>query len=437
MPPPTPESDAVDVTSLACIASRPAEEVDWLWNSDLPPSRDHNKAEWDSLLSFVEDAALALSSRPGHLVTTPRVLLRSLKLRGREPRAGAAVVAALVARGDFVLAPRLEVEDVGVLGRIKGLVWGKASVGMDDEVVSSAAVEAVAARAKDVLGGPVSSDDIHTVRSFARELTGGRERDAEAVIAKLAARKEAVVLRIEGENGPVYGMKFGAVKASTADEGVLQTKAALGRMEVLVEHLEESVDREKAAATALARKGDKAGALARLRKTKLLGNKLAGARATVHKLTDVLMSVDEAATQQDSVQALEIGMESLRVATATGVSAERVDAIAADYAEHTGNQEDVRAALQQLNTDPVMGGDTAEEEAELAAMMAAEDGAFEEAPVKGSAEEEAELDRIMTELGIEKGDTATLPSPPSPQGNSPEKEETTVSGRVESALNTA
>jgi Snf7 len=264
---------------------------------------------------------------------------------------------------------------------------------------------------------------------LAGELTAGSTRDAEAVISHLVAQKAASVLFTDptpDSKEPVAGLKFGAAAPTAADKGILQAKAALQRMEVLAAHLEASVAAETAAATAAARSGNKADALARLRKKKLLDNKLAGARASVHKLTDVLMAVDEAASNKEAVQALEIGMDSLRAATANGVTAGRIDAIASDYADHTADQEDVRVALQQLNQSPQGLDDAAAEEAELAAMMAVEDtghslGAPDSSAVTGSAEEEAELDRIMAELGISKNDTADLPTPPSPTGASPER----------------
>jgi Snf7 len=430
---------------LPGIVSRSPEEINVLWAADLPPDRDTNPALWDTLLGFFEDAAVAVSQRPGSLVVTPRTLLRHLKHGGREPSAGRAVIEELLRRGDILRADSLTLLPAGgksataggIASTLSRYIFGSpppAPLGLDDPIVPTAALEAAAARAKDMLGGPVSSDDIHTVQSFASEFTARNTRDAEAVISQLVSLRAATVLFTDvtpETKLPVAGFKFGTTPPNEADKGVLQTKAALQRMEDLAAHLEKSVALETAAATAAARSGNKADALARLRKKKLLDNKLAGARASVHKLTDVLMAVDEAASNKEAVQALEIGMESLRVAAANGVSAERVDAIAADYADHTADQEDVRVALQQLNQDPSGLNETAAEEAELAAMMAAEDvGHSITAPdpvVEGSAEEEAELAKIMAEFGIAKNDTADLPTPPSPSGRTPEKRKESAS----------
>lgn len=444
-----------DLHSLPAFTSVSPARQESLWTDELPDSRDVDRAVWDDLLSFFEDATTAFSQRPGSLVLTPRILLRNLKHNGSEPRAGFKVLNELVNRGDILRADSLTLAAAtspapapstasSLASTLSSYIFGAPApkpIGLDDPIVSTAALAAVAARAQEALGGPVSSDDIHTVSSFAAALTARNARDAEAVISHLAATSGATVLTADPnpENeSQVFGIKFGPGAATEADKGVLQTKAALQRMELLAAHLEESVAAETAKATAAARAGDKAGALARLRKKKLLDNKLAGARASVHKLTDVLMAVDEAASNKEAVQALEIGMDSLRIATAGGVSAERVDAIAADYAEHTADQEDVRVALQQLSKDPVLGDDTAAEEAELAAMMAAEEAGHPldvgVTPVAGSAEEEEELDRIMRELGIEKNDTVGLPTPPSPTGKSPEKADaSTPAGRILSA----
>lgn len=421
---------------LPAFSSRSPAEISVLWAADLPPDRDTNPALWDTLLGFFEDAAVAVSTRPGSLVVTPRTLLRHLKHDGREPSAGRAVINELLKRGDVVRADTLTLAPGaaptvggGITATLSRYIWGApapAALGMDDPIVPTAALEAVAARVKDRMGGPVSSDDIHTVESFAKELTSRNTRDAEAVISHLASQGSATILHSDptpDNKTPLAGFKFGSAPPTEADKGILQTKAALQRMEVLAAHLETSVAAETAAATAAARSGNKADALSRLRKKKLLDNKLAGARASVLKLTDVLMAVDEAASNKEAVQALEIGMDSLRAATANGVTAERLDAIATDYAEHTADQEDIRVALQQLNQDPSGVNDTAAEEAELAAIMAAEESGHSlvvpEAAVEGSAEEEAELAKIMAELGIKKNDAADLPMPPSPPEKSP------------------
>jgi Snf7 len=432
---------------LPGYASRSPDELRVLWSAELPDSRDMNPALWDTLLGFFEDAAVSLCSRRGSLVITPRALLRQLKHEGREPSAGLVVIAELFRRGDVIRADSLTVPAspaaaaaststsslsmARVKSALSGYIWGSSTPrppSLDDPIVPTAALALVASRAKDHLGGPVSSDDIHTLQSFAEELTNGSTRDAEAVIAHLVSKRSAAVLYTEPtaeQPVPVVGFKFGGNVPNAADKGILQTKAALHRMEQLTAHLERGVFHETQAATVAARAGNKAEALARLRKKKLLDNKLAGARASVHKLSDVLMAVDEAASNKDAIQALEIGMDSLRVANANGVSAERVDAIAADYAEAVADQDDIRTALQQLNVTPEGEDDLAAEEAELNAMMAAEAAGYKldgmasveaGASASGAAavSEDAEMERIMAELGIKKNDVTDLPDVPSP-----------------------
>jgi hypothetical protein len=408
--------------------SRTPEEIRVLWYQDLPPDRDTNPALWDTLLGFFEDAAVSVCSQSGSLVITPRALLRQLKYEGREPSAGRAVIHELFRRGDIIRADSLTLPDPatpasstsllsssGIQSFLKRNLWGAAvpePPALDDPIVPTAALAAVAARAKAALGGPVSSDEIQTVQSFANALTNRNTRDAQTVIAHLVNTREASILYtdVSLENPkPIPGFKLGSAAPSNTDKGVLQTKAALERMEELSAHLERSVEAETTAATNAARAGNKAEALSRLRKKKLLDNKLAGARASVLKLADVLMAVDEAASNKEAVQALEIGMGSLRAANANGISAQRIDAIASDYAEAAADQEDIRVALQQLN-QPAMGETNAAEEAELEAMLVAESvGHKIEAP---ATDEEAELTKIMAELGIERHDTAGLPRPP-------------------------
>lgn len=428
------------VKQLPGYVSRTPEEIRVLWSADLPPDRDTDPALWDTLIGFFEDAAVAACERPGSLVTTPRSLLKLFKHEGREPSAGRAVIEELFRRGDIARAESLTASpdssthstSVGYGGIVRSVMakylWASptkpATLEIDEPIVPTAALRAAAGRAKDRLGGPVSTDDIHTVQSFAREFTARQIRDAEAVIGHLVKENAASVLVTDpsSENSAnVTGFKFGTTPATETDKGILQTKAALQRMDELSSHLERSVAEETTAATAAAKSGNKGDALSHLRKKKLLENKLAGARASVHKLTDVLMSVDEAASNKEAVEALEIGMGSLRTANENGVSVARLDAIAADYAEHAADQEDIRVAWEQINQGPEI-TDYSAEEAELAAMLAAEEAGHPVAPPEpqGTTEEEEELDKIMAELGIAKNDTADLPVPPSPSLETPE-----------------
>ena len=280
------------------FASRTESERRVIWEAEMPPYRDSNPALWDTLVGFFEDATVSCSERPGELVTTPRQLLRNLKLDGREPRAGREVVEELFRRGDLVRADKLTIASASarstassIRATLSSYIWGapkEAPLGLDDPVVPVAALARVAARAKDTLSGPVSSDDIHTVNSFANEVTARSIRDAEAVIAHLVSEGGASVMQVDPSGDtktPIIGFKFGSGAPTEADKGVLQTKAALQRMNDLVDHLTTSVEQETTAATSAARAGNKTEALARLRKKKLLYTKLAGARASAMQAT--------------------------------------------------------------------------------------------------------------------------------------------------------
>lgn len=445
---------------LSAHTSRDAEDMLLLWRANLPPDRDNDPALWDALLGLFEDAAVAVCSRPGSLVVTPRSLLRQLKHAGREPSSGRAIIDELFHRGDIVRAESLasvsttsssltpsKFSLAGVRSAVSRLIWSSPSPnppGLDDPIVPVAALEAVTAKAKEKLGGPVSSDYIHTVQSFADSFTNRNTRDAEAVISHLVSQNDASLLCTDASSEiptPVIGFKLGSEPPTDADKGVLQTKAALHRMELLSAHLGKSVADETNAATTAAKNGFKDEALAHLRKKKLLDNKLAGARASARKLTDILMAVDEAASNKEAVQALEIGMESLHAATANGVAADRIDAIASDFAGHAAEQEDIRVALQQLNQMPQDEEQNAAEEAELNALLAAEQVGhkLETVPVgtQATAEEEEELNRIMQELGIQKGDTEGLPVPPSPSTPVSSPDRLDISKLSDSAASTA
>eukprot|EP00177_Eucheuma_denticulatum_P003264 GFKZ01005899.1.p1 GENE.GFKZ01005899.1~~GFKZ01005899.1.p1 ORF type:complete len:468 (-),score=108.01 GFKZ01005899.1:425-1828(-) len=374
-----------NITSVPAYASRSKEEIDVLWASTLPVNRDADPAIWDALVGFFEDAIVSSCTRPGHLVTTPRQLLKLLKHNGTEPSAGIRVIEELFKRGDIVSADTLKAPTAttspssysfsSIRSTLSSYIWGPSkppALALDDPIVPVAALKAVADRVSS-LSGAVATADIYTVKTFADQLTAGSVRDAEAVIAHVVSNGHATTLftlPTKEDPDPVLGVKLGKASATQADRDVLRTKAALERMERLSTHLEESIEAEKEAAVAAAKSGNKADALARLKKKKGLEGKLTGARAAATKLGAVLMAVDEAESNREAVAALETGMASLKTATADGVTADRVDAVAADFDEMLAEQQEVRTALEQLNQD-VLGPDEAELEEELESMMAA------------------------------------------------------------------
>lgn len=410
---------------MPAYASRTKEEIDVLWSSDLPVSRDLNPALWDALLGFFEDAIVASCSRPGSLVITPRELLKQLKHNGTEPSAGVRVIEELYNRGDIVSADSLKAPSNSTqssysLSSLKTTVgsylWGSAkpkAPALDDPIVPVAALKAVAQKAS-TLSGPTASGDIHTVKTFADDLTAGNTRDAEAVIAHIVSKGEAIALFTDPtteDPDPILGVKLGRGSANPADKGVLRTKAALEKMEKVSSHLDHAVEAEREAAVAAAKAGNKSDALSRLKKKKALEAKLNGARATATKLSDVLMAVDEAESNREAVSALETGMSSLKTATEGGVTADRVDAVAADFDEMLAEQQDVRHALEQLNQGPI-GADEALLEQELEELVAGEQEPSaiptEKPPMT---EEEKELLKIMQGLGISGEEAALMQAP--------------------------
>lgn len=336
------------------------------------------------------------------------------------------VIDELFTRGDIVRADALKPPSqqsasqssyaFGALrSTLTSYIWGsttQSAPSLDDPIVPVAALKAAAERASS-LSGPMASADIHTVKTFAAAITADNTRDAEAVIAHMVSRGDAAVLftEVTKENPePILGVKLGKGKPAEGDKGVLHTKAALERMEEMASHLEVAVATEKTAATIAAKAGNKGEALTRLRKKKVLDTKLASARSAATKLSDVLMAVDEAESNREAVVALETGMASLKSVTADGVTAGRIDSVAADYDEMMGDQQDVRVAFEQLNMD-AMGNDAALE-AELEDLVnektdnvpavveehAAESAAGAAGSSKLDDEAEEELARLLSEL---------------------------------------
>lgn len=288
------------------------------------------------------------------------------------------VITELFNRGDIVRADSLKPPSQNAGGSsyslstirttLSSYIFGsnaEAAPSLDDPIVPVAALKAAAERASS-LSGPMASADIHTVKTFATAITNDNVRDAEAVIAHIVQKGDASVLftDVTKENPePILGVKLGKTKPVSGDKGVLHTKAALDRMEEMASHLETSVESEKQAAMHAAKSGNKAEALTKLRKKKVLETKLASARAAGAKLSEVLMAVDEAESNREAVVALETGMASLKSVTADGVTADRIDSVAADFDELIGDQQDVRVAFEQLNMDAM--GNDAVLEAEL------------------------------------------------------------------------
>lgn len=350
--------------------------------------------------------------------------MKQLKHNGTEPSAGVRVIEELFRRGDVVSADTLKAPSttsqsaysIGALrSSIGSYFWGSTkpqAPTLDDPIVPVAALKAVAQRAS-TLSGPTAIGDIHTVKTFAEGLTAGSARDAEAVIAHMVSQGDATALFTDPtkeDPDPVLGVKLGKGSTSPADKGVLRTKAALERMEKVCAHLDVAVQAEKEAAVASAKSGNKSDALARLKKKKALEMKLVGSRATASKLSDVLMAVDEAESNREAVAALETGMSSLKAATESGVTADRVDAVAADFDEMLADQQDVRHALGQLNQDSV--GDQALLEQELEDLVSGEarpPATVTEQPAL--TEEDEELLKIMQELGISSDDAAKMQDP--------------------------
>lgn len=351
-----------------------------------------------------------------------------LKHNGTEPSSGARVIEELFKRGDVVSADTLKAPAStpskssysfgAVRATLSSFIWGPkkaATLDLDDPIVPIAALKSVAQRVSR-LSGPVATADIYTVKTFAAEITGDNTRDAEAVIAHIVSRGEATPLfttPTKDDPEPVLGVKLGSASATQADRDVLRTKAALERMTKLSTHLKDSIEAEETAAVLAAKAGNKAEALLRMKKKKGLEAKLTGARAAATKLEAVVMAVDEAESNREAVAALETGMASLKTVTADGVTADRVDAVAADFDEMLSEQQEVRTALEQLNQD-VLGPDEADLEKELEAMMSGEKPKLEVADATvtgGVTEEEEELLKLLGKVEITPEEAAKMQDP--------------------------
>ena len=345
-----------------------------------------------------------------------------MKWNGREPAAGMQIMKFLLQRGDVVSADSLKPPSKDTArssysfgsfrSTISSYIWGsptKTSLSLDDPIVPVAALKAAAERVSS-LSGPVASSDIHTVQSFASVITAGNTRDAEAVIAHIVNKGDASALFTDpsADNpSPVFGVKLGKSPVNPADKGVLRTKDALERMTQLSQHLEIAVQAEKEAATTAAKAGNKSDALNRLRKKKVLETKLTGARSAASKLSDVLMAVDETESNREAVVALETGMASLKMVNEAGVTADRVDAVAADFDDMLSEQAEVRTALEQLNgateTDALL-------EEELEELMTEE--TEKPQPKKTITDEaEEELIKLLSELNPPSASTTQVPDP--------------------------
>lgn len=425
------------ISNLPSFQSRNAQELDVLWQSEFPPTREADPALWDTLLGFFEDAIVSYCGRPGHLVCTPRELLKALKRQEREPFCGTKVIEELFRKGDLMSAGTLDEPSendgktqagsagVGMFNSLRRYLWSSTAKsdtpGPEDELVPTAALGRLAEEATRLVG-PIATAEVHTLKSLANAITGGVERDAEAVAAYLVSQGKATVLRTTPtrENPTVIvGIRLGPGGATEADRSLLSTKAARERLVDVVAHLEQEVEVQKKEAVKAAKSGNKAGALSRIQRKAALEKKLSGAQASLRKLNDILLAVDAAESNRDSVAAIEAGVQSLRYAQEAGATADRVDDVAAQLDELLGQQEDLRLALEQI--DPNRDQELIEAEEKLAELLAEDqvkeldDPALKapeklpsdakEAAIKNkekTAEQEAEeeLARLMAETGI-------------------------------------
>lgn len=345
--------------------------------------------------------------------------MKQLKYNGREPASGLRVIHELFRRGDIVSADTLKspsnqapVQSVYALNSLKrtigSFLWSSKKAetpSLDDPIVPIAALKTAAGRLSS-FSGPMVSTEIHTVKTLAVAITAGNSRDAEAVISYIVSKDEAVPLFTDPSTEypePVLGVKFGKGKVNPSDQGVLRTKAALEHMEEQSSHLEEAIFAQKEAATKAARGGNKAEALSRLRKKKVLEAKLIGARSAASKLSDVLMAVDEAESNKEAVHALETGMASLKLVNQSGVTADRVDTVAADFKELIEEQSDVRLALGQLAVESAV--DDAILEEELEELVSGKKKATSPAPSSSKKTPADEAEEELAQL------LASLPSP--------------------------
>ncbi len=410
-----------------------------LWQSEFPPTREADPALWDTLLGFFEDAIVSYCSRPGHLVCTPRELLKALKRQEREPFCGTKVINELFRKGDLATAGTLSEESstaptktpgAGVfntlLPSLGRYLWSSSAEsyapGPEDEIVPTAALGRLAEEATRLVG-PIATAEVHTLKSLANAITGGVERDAAAVASYLVGQGKATVLRTTPtrENPTaIVGVRLGPGVATDADRSLLSTKAARERLIDVVAHLEQEVEIQKQEALKAAKAGNKAGALSRIQRKAALEKKLSGSQASLRKLNDILLAVDAAESNRDSVAAIETGIQSLRYAQDAGATADRVDDLAAQLDELFGQQEDLRMALEQI--DPNKDQELIAAQEELDALLADETGKVLEDPaltapekqpsdakeaarknLEKTAEEEAEEEyaRLMAETGIE------------------------------------
>ncbi len=117
---------------------------------------------------------------------------------------------------------------------------------------------------------------------------------------------------------------------------------------------------------------NKARALSWIQRKAALGKKFSGSQASPRKLNDILLVVDAAERNRDSVAALETGTASSQLETETDTAANRVDDIAAKLEELFGQQKELRLALEHM--DPNKDQELISTQNELEALLAADTG---------------------------------------------------------------
>lgn len=368
------KSERWDITELPSYKSRDVDNLNVLWSTDLPESRDAAPALWDTLMGFFQDSISNYCQRPGHLVVTPRELMRSFKRNEREPFCGNRVITELYRRGDIITAGNIDSASsadaaqggtgaavgASVFSSLRNYLWSSATAvssskpapGPEDELMPLVTCEAISEKAAGLVG-PFVTAEIHTLKSLANACTAGNERDAAAVAVYLVSQKKATILSIIGDNNAeVIGVRIGSGNASDADKSLLQTKAAKERLYELSNHLNSEIALEKKRAVEAAKAGDKATALTHVQRKTQCEKKLKGVRASLKKLGDVLMAVDDAENNRETVNALKTAMETLKTVTEdSDINADTVDDVSFQLSELMGKQEDLKLALDQMGQE--------------------------------------------------------------------------------------
>lgn len=191
--------------------------------------------------------------------------------------------------------------------------------------------------------------------------------DLKLILVYLEKIKQLAIIQL---NDGTMGVKLDSqvAQVTEVDRGVLQMQVVLDQLEEQVGKLTEDVEKCVKQASEQLQAKNRPRAMAHLKKKKLLQDVLTKRMDNVHKIQQILLSIDSATTNNQVVEAFAVGVASLKHANAQH-SADEVHAIMDELGDLLADQAELDKAIGANVADPNLEFDESELSRELEALV--------------------------------------------------------------------